>query len=300
MAETATVHEYSAESARQGIVRWLAPVLHYPTLLLRNRGLIWNFFRRELLGRFRGSVLGVFWVLIQPLFLFALYYAVFGLLLGPKVKGLDGIARPDPNFALYLFAGVLAWSFYVEGASRACTVIVDNGNLVKKVAFPCEVLPVHPVLTAGLVYLVGVVVMLACGAALGAVHVGGAIAAFPLVLLVHCVFTVGIGLFLAALQVFMRDASHLLSIAHQALMFASGTFITVQQIEEVKAGASAFVTWLPWYHLLQAHRVALGVESYATPALWSHLGIAAAWGVGFLVLGYAAFMSRRHKFADLV
>ena len=299
MSAQATVHEYSAESARQGLLRWLAPVLHYPALLLRHRGLIWNFFRRELLGRFRGSILGLFWVLIQPVFLFCLYYAVFGLLLGPRID-IGGHKELDPKFALFLFAGVLAWNAYVEGASRACGVIVDNGNLVKKVAFPCEVLPVHPVLTATIVYLVGVVVLLVIGNALGFLQSTDLLWAFPLVLVVHFTFTLGIGLFLATLQVFMRDTSQLLNIAHQALMFASGTFISAKQIDEQLQGASVWVTWLPWYHLLQAHREALGVEPYDAPAFWTHLLTSAVWALLFLALGYATFMSRRHKFADLV
>jgi lipopolysaccharide transport system permease protein len=299
--EATPVHEYSAESARQGLVAWLGSVRVYPRLLIRHRGLIWNFFRRELLGRFRGSSLGVLWVLVQPVFLFVLYYAMFGILFGPRLPP-PNQSTPDPEFAAFIFAGVLAWGAYVEGASRACTVVVDNGNLVKKVAFPCEILPVHPVLTACVVQLVGVAVMLVFGACLGIVKFTPLLATYPLVLAVHFVFTLGVGLGLATVQVFMRDASHLLGIVNQALMFASGTFISTKQLEDQWPGVSGWVTWLPWYHLLQSHRLALGVEPYEAngPSLWGHLLPTAAWAVGFLLLGYSVFMSRRHKFADLV
>lgn len=313
MSEATAIHSYSAEAKSQSLARWIGHFFGYPLLVLRNRALVWNFFRRELLGRFRGSFLGVFWVLIQPLFLFALYYAVFGLLLGPKTQ-IDGVMKPDPRFAMYLFAGVLAWGAYGEATTRGCNVVVENGNLVKKVAFPCEVLPVHPVLTSLVVYLVGVVVLEVVGGLLGLAHLDVYAFAFPLVLAVQAMFTLGLALWLANLQVFMRDTKELLSIGNQALMFASGTFITAQQVEDVSKGASAWITWLPWYHLLQAHRITLGVPTNSAPAhatasgpmplvepdFFTHLGWAAAWGLLFLVLGYASFMSKRHKFADLV
>lgn len=296
MSESTFIQAYSAEKARQGVLRWFLPLFGYPLLIFRQRAVVWNFFRRELLGRFRGSFLGVFWVLIQPIFLFALYYAVFGLLLGPKTA----LGKPDPEFAMFLFAGVLAWGSYSESTTRACNIVIENGNLVKKVAFPCEVLPVHPVMTSMIVYLVGVVVLEIVGGVLGLVHLDALAFAFPLVLVVHAMFTLGIGLFLANLQVFMRDTKELLALANQTLMFAAGTFITPEQIDAVAKGASAYVTWLPWYHLLQAHREALGVKPYATSDFWGHLGFSALWGFAFLVLGYSTFMSRRHKFADLV
>ena len=297
MTESPLVYHYAAASARQGFLRWLAPFAGFPREIVTHRALVWNFLRREFLSRFRGSMLGVFWVLIQPLFLFGLYYAVFGLLLGPRLAN----GQPNPEFAIYLFAGVIAWSAYAEGAGRACGVVVENGNLVKKVAFPCELLPVHVVVLALVVYLVGALVLLAVGIPLGFVHPGAEMLAWPLVLFVHFGFTLGIGLFLATWQVFMRDASQLLGIAHQALMFASSTFITLEQIEDAIPGGGRFVQWLPWYQLLQAHRAVLGVATGdSSLGLWGHLGWAAAWAVVFLFGGYAFFMSRRHKFADLV
>ena len=313
MSEATIIQSYSADKARHGIVHWLTLLIGYPMLVLRQRELVWNFFRRELLGRFRGSFLGVFWVLIQPIFLFALYYAVFGLLLGPKIR-VGGVFKPDPEFAMFLFAGVLAWGSYAEATTRGCSVVVENGNLVKKVAFPCEVLPVHPVLTSLVVYLVGVVVLEIIGGVLGLVHLNGYAFAFPLVLVVHFAFTLGLGLLLANLQVFMRDTKELLGLANQALMFASGTLITPQQIEGVSKGASDWITWLPWFHLLQAHRITLGVPTDSPPVrltdsapmvavepeFFTHLGWSAAWALLFIVVGYASFMSRRHKFADLV
>ena len=250
------IHHYSAAPQRGGLRRRLHGLLGYPWLMWQHRGLVWNFFRRELLGRFRGSFLGIFWVLIQPLFLFALYYLVFGYLFGPKATA----TGPDLRFAFFLFAGIIAWSAFQEGTLRTCSVVVDNGNLVKKVAFPSELLPVHLVLVAMMVYLVGAAILLVIGLALGVVHPPIEILAWPLLLIVHFVFTLGFGLILATLHVFMRDTSHLYGIVSQAWMFLSPVFWPpVFLADRLSPGAAAIAEWNPAYPLIQAHRQVLGL-----------------------------------------
>lgn len=312
MTDTRTYVQHYAV-AEEPRFPWLhvGQVFGYPARIWQHRGLVWNFFRRELLGRFRGSFLGIFWVLIQPLFLFALYFLVFGFLFGPKV----GPQGPDASFAFFLFAGIIAWSAFVEGAGRACSSVVDNGNLVKKVRFPCELLPVHLVAVALLVYLVGAVILIVSGLAFGVVRPDAKLLALPLLLVVQAAFTLGVGLFLAMLQVFMRDTNHLWSLGSQAWFFLSPVFwppgfMRVQLGDE----------WLdlarlnPAYPLIQAHRAVLGIGDlhvWAVPdvnpgfvavpePLWTNLGLAAAWAALFLVVGHTGFMAKRRKFADLV
>ncbi len=301
---TLPVHSWSAESARSGAVRAALPVLGYPIVAWRHRGLVWNFFRRELLGRFRGSLLGVFWVLAHPLFLFGVYYVVFGFLFGPR--GSDG--RPDAMFPFWLFSGFIAFNSFVEGTLRSCTVVVENGNLVKKVAFPCELLVLHPALVAMIVYVVGTLVLLAVGIPLGHVQPDLHMLAWPLVLVVHFATIVGLGMVLANWYVFARDVIHLWGILAQAWLFLSPVFWSYHGLAQVlgKEWTDVF-TWNPLYPLLLAHRQVLGVGNDPTRPLWlietplsQNLGISAIWAMLFLALGYGMFMSRRHKYADLV
>ena len=296
---------YSAETARHTLVRGLLPVLHYPLLLWQHRFLVQNFFRRDLLGRFRGSALGIVWVLIHPIFLFTIYYLVFGYLFGPKV---DPERGPDPHFALYLFSGVIVFTSLTEGLGRSCTCVVDNGNLVKKVAFPSELLPVPVILIAQMVYLVGATVCVVVGVAAGVLHPGWSLLLLPVVLLVQFVFTLGLGLLLANLQVFARDTSQLWTILATAWMFLTPVFWFPHQLEDrLGSGLSTLMAWNPAYPLLQAHRIALGAADFTVDgqavgfgALGEHLLHAALWALLFLFLGHALFHSRRHKFADLV
>ncbi|MEO6597199.1 MAG: ABC transporter permease, partial [Planctomycetota bacterium] len=167
---------YSAETARHTFLANLLPVLGYPLAIWRNRYLVGNFFRRELLGRFRGSVLGLFWVLVHPIFLFIVYYLVFGYLFNKAG------AAPSQEFAIYLFSGVIGFASLNEGISRSCTCVVDNGNLVKKVAFPCQLLPVPVILVSLMVYVVGSVVCVAFGWAAGVLEPGWSLLLMPVVL----------------------------------------------------------------------------------------------------------------------
>ena len=300
VTDAAPLTERYAENRRRGLLPWLGPMLGYPGVVWRQRVLVHNFFRRELLGRFRGSALGIFWVLVQPIFLFAVYFAVFGFLFETRFTPGEG---PDANFAIYLFSGVLVITAFLEATTRSCTSVVDNGNLVKKVAFPCELLPVHLGLVSLLVMLVGVLVLLASGMAFGVVVPGWGLLALPVVVFLQFVLALGIGLLLAGLHVFMRDAVQIWSILGQAWMFLSPVFWVMDGPGGFRARLSwaGVLEWNPLYSIIQAHRLSLGVTpTIVDGTLGGHLLASAAWAFGCLALGYTFFMSRREKFADLV
>jgi lipopolysaccharide transport system permease protein len=303
---------YCAETARHTVLASLVPVVRYPLEIWQHRYLVHNFFRRELLGRFRGSSLGLFWVLVHPIVMFAVYYLVFGYLFGNSKTGI----APTPEYALYLFSGVIAFTALNEGITRSCACVVDNGNLVKKVAFPSELLPVPLILVSLVVYLVGALVCLGVGVYFGVLAPGWSLWLLPVVLLIQFAMTLGIGLFLANAYVFARDTSHLWSIAATAWMFLTPVFWYPHALEgPIADGIKQMFAWNPAYPLLQAHRIVLGAQpvSYSKEVdgvpkdmisdlghLGDHLLHASLWALVFLCLGYAAFMSRRHKYADLV
>jgi lipopolysaccharide transport system permease protein len=246
-------------------------------------------------------------VLVHPIFLFTIYYLVFGLLFGNWKIGQD----PDPSFAIYLFSGVVAFQALIEATSRSCTIVVENGNLVKKVAFPSHLLPVHVNLVALLVYLVGATVCTISGVAFGVLHPGWSLLALPLVLLVQFTFAYGLGLFLANLQVFSRDTNHLWGIAATAWMFVTPVFWYPNMMDKFGQDIVAVFALNPAAHLVTAHRIALGAVDHVVGegtnavlvtfgSLWEHLGITALWAVGLLVLGYGTFTSRSHRYADMV
>jgi ABC-type polysaccharide/polyol phosphate export permease len=261
--------------------------------------MVQNFFRRDLLARVNGSYLGVGWILLQPTFLFVVYYFVFGILFAGQRNANDESAFA---YAIYLFSGVIAWQSLIEATTQCCMLIVENGNLVKKVAFPSEALLVHIGGVSILTYLVGAVVCLVVAWSTGIVSPGPLLAALPLVLVVQFLLTLGVGFFLANLYVFVRDVAQLWRILAMAWMFLSPVFWEPKLLEKSFGGGA--VEWLavcnPAYSLLMAHRLALGGRAPFLGEFWSQLGIAAAWAVVAFVVGYCVFMSRKHKYADLI
>jgi lipopolysaccharide transport system permease protein len=292
------VRNYDAATASRSAFAHVGSLLGFPALVWRNRFMVQNFLRRDLMSRVHGSFLGVGWMLLQPLFLFAIYYFVFGLLFG--AKGTDG--GPNPTYAIYLFSGIIVFHSLTEATSQACTTIVDNGNLVKKVAFPSEALLVHIAAVSLVIYVVGALVCLVAGMVLGVAHPGWLLLAWPLVLIVQFTLTLGIGLLLANLYVFVRDVAQLWRMLVMAWMFLSPVFWDMELLN-TKCPPS-LVPWVmnlnPAFPLLQTHRLVLGGSEAHFGAFWPQLGVAAAWALGLLVVGYSIFMSRKHKYSDLI
>lgn len=302
----ALVRSFDAKFATRSALSFLPSLFRFPSLVWANRFMVQNFLRRDLMSRVNGSVLGLGWMLVRPLLLFALYYAVFGLVLGPKLPLEEG-GGPDPRFAIYLFLGVLVFGSLSEATTTACSIVVDNGNLVKKVAFPSEVLLVHVALVSLVVYLVGAVVAFLVGWAIGALQPSLYLVAYPLVLLVQLTFVLGLGMLLANLNVFARDTAQLWGLIAQGWMFLSPVFLHPTQLR-IAADAGTFPPWVvdvlqavnPAWSLLQAHRLALGFADASLGTFWPQLGTAALFACGFLLVGYTTFMSRKHKFADVI
>ena len=118
---------------------------HNLAQLARYRGLIQSLVGRELKARYRGSVLGFFWSFVNPLLLLLVYTFVFTYILPTRFKNVDGKGDLD-NYALFLFCGLLPWTWFASSLLEASGALISGGNLIKKVLFPAEVLPIVSVL----------------------------------------------------------------------------------------------------------------------------------------------------------
>lgn len=294
------VRTYDAATDNHGVLRHIATMFRYPALVWHHRYMVQNFLRRDLMTRVNGSALGVGWLLLQPLFLFGVYFVVFGILFGGR--NMTGVA--SAQFALYLFSGVIVWQAFAEASTVACSLIVDNGNLVKKVAFPSEALFVHVGAVALIVYLLGALVCVATALLVGFGSVGWMLSTLPLVMAVQFVFTLGLGLLLANAYVFVRDVGQLWRIVSSSWMFLSPVFWEPKLLldnDQLPKGVVAMVMdWNPMYPILMTHRLALGGDDPCLGEFWPQLGKGAVWALGVFVVGYGVFMSRKHKYADLI
>jgi lipopolysaccharide transport system permease protein len=168
--------------------------------LFRYRLLIQSLVGRELKARYRGSVLGFFWSFINPLLLLLTYGFVFEYVFPG--------AKPREPWFLFLFCGILPWTWFQSSIAESAGVLISGGNLIKKVLFPAEVLPVVTVLANLVHFLFGLPILLVFLAVKG--HLQPSALLLPLPILVQLVFTVGLALIFSALTVHFRDLQDIL------------------------------------------------------------------------------------------
>lgn len=183
--------------------------------------LAWPLAKRDVMARYRGSIAGLFWALIGPLAMVAIYSLVFQGVFKARWPGSNSAGGLD--YALRMFAGLIAFSAVSEVASRAPRLIQDNANLVKKVVFPLETLCIALVIQVG---LHSVVQLLVLGILQGALGSGVGISVVWLLLAVPwlLVLMMTLALLLAALGCYLRDLQHLVPLAMGGLMFLSPVF----------------------------------------------------------------------------
>lgn len=197
--------------------------------LRRHRELIFQLTRRELVGRYRGSVLGLLWSFANPILLLTMYAFVFSVVFNARW----GAGEPESRaqFAILLFVGMIVHGFFAEALIRAPGLILGNVAYVKKIVFPLEILPVV-VLSAAVFHALVSVLVLACALLVLNGHIPGTAAFLPLVLLPLVVLTLGVAWTLASLGVFLRDVGQVIGFVMTLLLFASPVFYPVTALPE--------------------------------------------------------------------
>ena len=180
-------------------------MFHNLARLLRHRGLIQSLVARELKARYRGSLLGFFWSFFNPLLLLLVYTFVFTVVLP---GGWDEKLGPR---ALFLFCGLLPWTWFNTSLVESSNVLIAGGNLIKKVMFPAEILPIVTVLANLVHFLLGLPILIVFLIYYKAPLQASELAWFPVVVLVQLVLTLGLALILSALTVHFRDVRDLLA-----------------------------------------------------------------------------------------
>jgi lipopolysaccharide transport system permease protein len=241
--------------------------------------------RRDFQGRYAGSLLGCLWSFVQPLWQLALFTFVFAVVLKIPLTG-----QRTENFALFLFCGLLPWMAISEGITRATAAIADNASLVKKLAFPSEILVVTVVLAALLHEAIAGVVFLAVLAMLGELTWRG----LPLLLLalpVQVALTLGLGLLLAAVNVFFRDALQVLGMVMTGWFYLTPIVYPLSLVpEEVRPWIAAN----PLTPLVGLYRQALLGGGGLPAGTW----ILVVLALGLLCCGLWVFRRLRTAFVD--
>lgn len=258
--------------------------------LASRRDLIVALAKRDVVGRYRGSFMGLMWSFFYPLMMLAVYTFVFSVVFRARWQG---GSDSKTEFALVLFTGLIAFNLFSECINRAPGLITGNINYVKKVVFPLEILPVVSLLSAGFHMLVSILVWLVFyGLFFGAPSL--TILLLPFALLPLMFITLGVSWFLAAIGVYLRDVSQITAVLTTVLMFMSPIFYSIETMPE---------TYRP---AMLANPLTVVIEQVRGVMIWNR-GI--NWGPwmwfvcgSILVawLGYAWFQKTRKGFADVL
>jgi lipopolysaccharide transport system permease protein len=256
----------------------------------RHRALIAILTKREVVGRYRGSMLGLLWSFLLPVFMLGVYTFVFSAVF--KARWTTQSASKS-EFALVLFAGLMVFNLFAECVNRAPALIKQNQNYVKKVVFPLEILPwislgaalFHTLVSFAVWQLFFVIFF-------GAPAVTAPL--FILVLLPLVLFTIGVSWLLAALSVYLRDLEPLVGVFTTALMFMSPIFYPMSALPERLRGVFAL------------NPLAAPVEYAREVLFWSRLPDVSGFmlytvGCGLVAwAGFATFQKLRSGFADVL
>lgn len=270
----------------------------YPTTLIalfnslwRNRQLIIQMTRREVVGRYRGSIMGLAWSFFNPILMLVVYTFVFSVVFKAKWGG--GGEQSQAGFAIVLFVGMIVHGLFAEMVNRAPGMILANVNYVKKVVFPLEILPVVGLGAALFHSLISLGVLLAA-----ILLTNGSLAwtavFFPLVILPLLVATLGVAWFLVSIGVFVRDVGQITGMLTTVLMFISPVFYSVSALPE------RFQFWLMLNPLTFMIEQSRAVMIFGKLPDWTGLGIYTIASLVIAWSGFWWFQKTRKGFADVL
>ena len=258
--------------------------------LWHNRQLIAQMTTREVVGRYRGSVMGLAWSFFNPILMLAVYTFVFSEIFKARWVGMD---TGKGGFAILLFVGMIVHGLFAECANRAPSLILTNGNYVKKVVFPLEILPVITLGSALFHSSISLLVLLIAQVILTHTMQWTALL-FPLILVPLLLATLGFSWFLASLGVFLRDVGHVIAVLTTVLLFLSPVLYPVAALPEV------YQPWLrlnPLTYIIEESR---NVLLFGHLPQWDSLGIAMIIGSLIAAAGFWFFQKTRKGFADVL
>ena len=264
-----------AAGADLGVVGSLASLVQY-------RELIRNLVFKDLKLKYRGSVFGFLWSLLNPMVMMTVYMVVFKYIMPVRGSG----------FVFQLLLGILAWTFFANAAMMSTGAIADSGPLLKSVFFPRAILPIATVLFNFAQYLLMAVVFLPVMMIAFGVRPGGPMLAYPLFLALQVIFTIGVSLILATGTTFFRDIRHLLEVALAVLFW---TTPIVYELHQVPERFRVFVLASPLSPFVVSYKDVFFYRRWPEPAVWT---FAIAYAIIAFAVGASLLLAYEDRFAE--
>ncbi len=266
--------------------------------LLAYRELLVNLVVRNLKLRYKNSVLGFVWSLVNPLLMMAVFTAVFSFMM-PNTR--------ISHFPVFALCAILPWNFFTSALSQSVSSIVGNAHLIKKVYFPREVLPISDVASSLVNFLLALLVLFPMLAVFG-IGVTKWAALLPLIIMAQFLFVLGLAFMLSTMNVFYRDTSIIMNVILQAWFFLTPI---LYPIDVLPASRQILGITLPVRRLMYIlNPMASIVASYRTvlygsvngappgPPAWDFFSRTIVTSLAFLVLGYLVFIRHSHRFGE--
>ncbi len=271
----------------QGIVQALRDVV-------RNRGLLWDLVSKDLRARYRNAVMGFVWAVLQPLLMMLVLYFVFGVFFNQRDAN---AAVGAPHYAVELLCGLIFWQFFAACLSRATTSLIENADLIKKVYFPREVVPIASMGNSVVNLAIGFAVLLVLQIWLGG-SLGIGVLWVAVIFAIQCMLQVGLALLCSSLNVHFRDVGYTVEVGLMMGFYATPIFYPLSKVQESVPDHPLLVSLYmlnPLVGIITSYRTAFLENTF--PAL-SIIGWPVVCAVATLVLGVVVFRRAAPTIAD--
>ena len=237
--------------------------------------------KKEIRGRYKNSILGIMWSFLNPLLQLLVYAVIFGALLGGN----------DSTYHIYICVALIPWTYFTTTITQAAFTIIGNGDIIKKVYFPREILPISVVTSGAVNFVISTIIILAFVIFSG-IGISKYILLYPFILLVQYVLLLGISFIVSAITVYFRDLEHIIGIILMAAFY--GTPI-VYKLEQLPANLQILMKLNPMTHSINAYRA---IFYYHQLPNMKMLGILLIASIGLTVVGYYIFKKLQKGFAE--
>ena len=251
--------------------------------LYNYRELLKTSVKKDIGGKYKHSFLGVLWSFINPLLQILVYALIFPLVMK------NGGSYKD--YTVFMVCGLIPWAYFTTVINRASFIMIENGNILKKVYFPRSILPLSLLTSETINFLVSCIIILAFIVIKG-FGISKFILFFPLVLLIQYVLLLGIALIFSAVTVYMRDIQHFIGVVLQLLFYATPIVYSIDTIPE---NFRWILKWNPMTYIIEGYRAIF--YNQTMPDLKS-LGVLGIISIIILIVGYLLFNKLQKRFAE--
>lgn len=249
--------------------------------LYNYRELIKTSVKKDLGGKYKHSFFGVLWSFINPLLQIAVYAIVFPLIMRSNI----------PNYTVFMVCGLIPWNYFSIVINRASFTFIENGNIIKKVYFPREILPLSLVTSETINFLISTIIIICFTLAYG-MGLTKYVLLYPLVLLVQYILLLGISLIVSSVTVYFRDLQHFIGVLLQLFFYATPI---VYSIETIPENFRWILKLNPMTYIIEGFR---DIFYYHQMPDIKMLGIILLLGITLCIVGYLVFNKLQKKFAE--